>query len=80
MIMNTPASSKRNLVPYSVDLDNTPIDQVGNIGSSLMGKEEQLMESGLAETYEKMAELRLIEVMLMMKTKVHYCVVAEMSK
>ena len=39
------------------------------------------MGLGRAVKYEKMVGLRLIEVMLMMMTKLHYyCVVAEMSK
>jgi len=63
--MNTPASSKSNLVPYSVDSDNTLIVLKGNIGSNLMGKEESLMESGLAVRYGRMVELRLNVVMLM---------------
>lgn len=74
--MNTPASSKRNLVPYSVDSDNTPIDLKGNIGLSPMGKEELLMALELAERNGKMVELRMIEVMLM-RTRMH-CVGAEM--
>ena len=77
--MNKPASSKSNLVPYSVDSDNTPIDLKGNIGSNLTGKEESLMASELAETYGKMVELKMIEVMLM-RTKMHCCVGAEMLK
>jgi hypothetical protein len=78
--MNTPASSKSNLVPYSVDSDNIPIDLKDNIESSLMGKEESLMASGQAEMYGKTEELKMIELMLLMRTRKHYCVVAEMLK
>lgn len=35
-----PAFLKRNLVPYSADSYNILIDLRGDIGSSLMGKEE----------------------------------------
>lgn len=68
--MNTPASLKNNLVPYSVDSNNTPIDLKDNIESSLTRKEEWSMALELAETREKTVELRLIVVMLM-KTMMH---------
>jgi hypothetical protein len=63
-----------------VDSDNIPIDLKDNIESSLMGKEESLMASGLAETYGRTEELKTIELMLLMRTRMHYCVVAEMLK
>ena len=78
--MNTPAFSKSNLVPYSVDSDNIPIDPINNIESSLMGKEESLMASGPVEPYGKTVELKMIELTLLMRTRMHYCVAAEMLK
>ena len=79
-LMNTPAFSKSNLVPYSEDSDNTPIDPINNIESSLMGKEESLMASGPVEPYGKTVELKMIELTLLMRTMMHYCVAAEMLK
>jgi hypothetical protein len=38
------------------------------------------MGSGLAERYGKTVELKMIEVMLLMGTKMHYCVGAEILK
>ena len=61
------ASSKSNLVPYSVNSDNTLIDLKSNIRLNLMGKEEWLMESELAETYGKTVELGV----MLMRTKMH---------
>ena len=46
-----------------------------------MGKEGSLMASGLAETYGKAVELRMIDPMLLMRTKgYYYCLGAEKLK
>ena len=40
-------------------------------------KEESLMESGLANRHGKVGELRMIKVLLSMRTRTHHCVRTE---
>lgn len=62
---HAPASLKRNLVPYSVDLDNILIVLRGNTALGLVGREGWLMGLGLVGGYEKRVGLKRVVVGLM---------------